>query len=186
MWHAYDDWLAPNYLEELTGCLQANPDCTLACPTVDRLAADGNLMRRVEFPSVLPPARTRAREIPPGPPRACLDIRLVPNRSAAPGAAAGGVVRLGVGCGSRRSRLFHCQRPHLRNGPHHFLQPEAWTFGRALRAGDKDRPLSIHRKVCLVSSQDLDVQPAVPVRKARMCRSVAQGMRCQRPAAVLS
>ena len=57
MWHAYDDWLAPNYLEELVGCLQANPDCTLACPTVDRVAADGNLMRRVEFPLALPSAR---------------------------------------------------------------------------------------------------------------------------------
>jgi glycosyltransferase involved in cell wall biosynthesis len=57
MWHAYDDWLAPNYLEELTGCLLANPDCTLACPTIDRLTAEGNPLLRVEFPSVLPPAR---------------------------------------------------------------------------------------------------------------------------------
>jgi glycosyltransferase involved in cell wall biosynthesis len=57
MWHAHDDWIAPNYLEELVGCLEANPECKLACPTVDRVAPDGVLMRRVEFPSALPFAR---------------------------------------------------------------------------------------------------------------------------------
>jgi len=57
MWYAHDDWLAPDYLEELVSRLDAKPDCALACPTVDRVAADGTLVRQVTFPSALPADR---------------------------------------------------------------------------------------------------------------------------------
>ncbi|MFQ5784517.1 MAG: glycosyltransferase family 2 protein [Alphaproteobacteria bacterium] len=42
MWHAHDDWLAPNYLEALAGILDSEPACALACASALRVLADGS------------------------------------------------------------------------------------------------------------------------------------------------
>lgn len=57
MWHAHDDWLAPNYLEELFGIITAEPGCALACAAAVRVASDGRLGRRVPFPELAATSR---------------------------------------------------------------------------------------------------------------------------------
>lgn len=49
LWHAHDDWLAPNYIEELLGILELSPECALACPATQRVRADGSLKRLRPF-----------------------------------------------------------------------------------------------------------------------------------------
>lgn len=51
MWHACDDWLSPNYLEVLSGLLDAEPGCGLAVGDVVKAAAGGGEKRRV-FPEL--------------------------------------------------------------------------------------------------------------------------------------
>ncbi len=34
LWHAHDDWVAPNYLEELIRIMRADADCGLACGAI--------------------------------------------------------------------------------------------------------------------------------------------------------
>ena len=57
MWHAHDDWLAPNYLEELVAILRAEPDCALACACAVRVAPDGTPGRRIPFPELAATSR---------------------------------------------------------------------------------------------------------------------------------
>lgn len=45
MWHAHDDWLEPNYLEELIDIITREPRCTLACGTIQRVMPDGTPTR---------------------------------------------------------------------------------------------------------------------------------------------
>jgi len=52
MWHAHDDWLAPNYLAELVACLEAKPECALACATVEQVTPTEELKRRILFPDL--------------------------------------------------------------------------------------------------------------------------------------
>jgi glycosyltransferase involved in cell wall biosynthesis len=52
MWHAYDDWIAPNYLEELVRITSSTPDCALACPKAVWTSREGEAFREVVFPDL--------------------------------------------------------------------------------------------------------------------------------------
>jgi glycosyltransferase involved in cell wall biosynthesis len=52
MWHACDDWLAPNYLEELVGIISSMPECALACPKAVWTRRDGEPFHEVVFPDL--------------------------------------------------------------------------------------------------------------------------------------
>lgn len=58
MWHAHDDWLAPNYLAELVGTITAGPDCALACAAVQKIMLDGSVKGVIPGPR-LPAGRSR-------------------------------------------------------------------------------------------------------------------------------
>ena len=55
MFHACDDWLAPNFLEEMVGIMAAEPECALACPTTVVVEVDGTPAHKDSFP---PPSAT--------------------------------------------------------------------------------------------------------------------------------
>ena len=59
MWHAHDDYLAPNYLEELVNIITTDPECALACGTVRRVEPDGTPRRKTLPPFPDLPARSR-------------------------------------------------------------------------------------------------------------------------------
>jgi len=46
MWHAHDDWLEPNYLEELVALISTGPGCALACGAIQPHVDDGPARRR--------------------------------------------------------------------------------------------------------------------------------------------
>lgn len=52
LWHAHDDWIAPNYLEELVAILCAEPKCTLACPQAIAVDLAGQTLRTDPFPDL--------------------------------------------------------------------------------------------------------------------------------------
>lgn len=49
IWHAYDDWMAPNYLAALVRVITSEPDCALACGAKMWLEPDGVPIRRLPF-----------------------------------------------------------------------------------------------------------------------------------------
>lgn len=49
MWHEGDDWIAPNYLEELLSVYAADPGCVLACPFGARVDHEGTILHREAF-----------------------------------------------------------------------------------------------------------------------------------------
>jgi len=57
MWHAHDDWLTADYLEELVAIITTEKTCTLACPRLVFLRQDNSLIREVFFPVLLPSSR---------------------------------------------------------------------------------------------------------------------------------
>jgi glycosyltransferase involved in cell wall biosynthesis len=50
MWHAYDDWLAPNFLEEVVAVMKTEPNCALACSAIVKVLPDRRPVRSREFP----------------------------------------------------------------------------------------------------------------------------------------
>lgn len=50
MWHAYDDWIAPNFLEALVAVMAAEPDCALACARIVKVLPDGRPVKHRDFP----------------------------------------------------------------------------------------------------------------------------------------
>ncbi len=50
MWHAHDDWLAPNCVEEMVRVITSEPGCTLACGSIKKFRADGSLRSHVPAP----------------------------------------------------------------------------------------------------------------------------------------
>ncbi len=74
MWHGYDDWLAPNYLEELLRVLSTDSACALACPVTKVMEPDGTPSGKEAF---LPPmagsglARIRQQLAQPNAMRIC-------------------------------------------------------------------------------------------------------------------
>ena len=63
MWFAYDDWLSPNYLEELVAIADASPGCALACPMVVHARPDGSRIREVRFPLLAESRLGRIRQL---------------------------------------------------------------------------------------------------------------------------
>lgn len=57
MWHAHDDWLAPNYLAELVDVVNLEPECALACPTAIWVTAEGTERNRISFPDLTTKSR---------------------------------------------------------------------------------------------------------------------------------
>jgi len=57
MWHAHDDWLAPNYLEELVGIISNEPACSLVCSRILKVAMDGT-QKECLFPDLTGTSRT--------------------------------------------------------------------------------------------------------------------------------
>lgn len=52
MWHAHDDWLAPNYLEALLEVIRSEPGCALAVGVVERMMRDGTPEKKHLFPAL--------------------------------------------------------------------------------------------------------------------------------------
>ncbi len=52
MWLAYDDTLAPNYLEKLVAVLEACSHCALACGTTVHVTPGGEIIRQLPFPEI--------------------------------------------------------------------------------------------------------------------------------------
>jgi glycosyltransferase involved in cell wall biosynthesis len=50
MWHAYDDWIAPNFLEALVAVMAAEPNCALACARIVKVLPDGRPVKCRDFP----------------------------------------------------------------------------------------------------------------------------------------
>lgn len=50
MWHAYDDWLAPNFLEEVVSVMKAEPTCAVACSAIVKVLTDRRPVRSRQFP----------------------------------------------------------------------------------------------------------------------------------------
>lgn len=64
MWHSDDDWVAPNYLEELTAALQDDPSCMLVGTYGIRVAQDGSEVHQEAFPDVASKSRrSRIRKL---------------------------------------------------------------------------------------------------------------------------
>lgn len=64
MFHACDDWLAPNFLEEMVGIMAAEPECALACSTTVVVEQDGTPARKDSFPPPSGTSRTgRVRQL---------------------------------------------------------------------------------------------------------------------------
>ena len=64
MWHACDDRLAPNFLEEMVGIMAAEPECALACSTTVVVEQDGTPARKDSFPPPSGTSRTdRVRQL---------------------------------------------------------------------------------------------------------------------------
>jgi glycosyltransferase involved in cell wall biosynthesis len=64
MWHSDDDWVAPNYLEELVGELQADPSCMLVGAYGIRVAQDGSEVHQEPFPDIASKSRrSRIRKL---------------------------------------------------------------------------------------------------------------------------
>ena len=57
MWHACDDWLQDRFLEALLGVFAQNPDCKLACASIEKVNAQGRGFASVAFPAPLPTGR---------------------------------------------------------------------------------------------------------------------------------
>jgi glycosyltransferase involved in cell wall biosynthesis len=57
MWHACDDWLAPNYLEELVRIMTSDSECALACPVTINCDLDGSPAPKESFPPPLAQSR---------------------------------------------------------------------------------------------------------------------------------
>ena len=57
MWHAFDDHIAPNYLEELVGVMTEDAQCSLACGVGVHEDPDGSPIRRVEAPQTASKSR---------------------------------------------------------------------------------------------------------------------------------
>ena len=52
MWHAHDDWLIPNYLEELVRVITTEQGCTFVSPILLYMTEDGSMIRQVPFPEL--------------------------------------------------------------------------------------------------------------------------------------
>jgi len=52
MWHAYDDWAAPNYLEQLLAVMGTEPHCALACGTIVCVREDSVSSEQHLFPEL--------------------------------------------------------------------------------------------------------------------------------------
>lgn len=64
MWYAVDDWLAPNYLEELLKVFASDPTCALACAPTTKVELDGSLAdKRTPPPPVATSRYSRIREL---------------------------------------------------------------------------------------------------------------------------
>jgi glycosyltransferase involved in cell wall biosynthesis len=50
MWHAHDDWIAPNFLEALVAVMATEPDCALACARIVKVLPDGRPVKCRDFP----------------------------------------------------------------------------------------------------------------------------------------
>ncbi len=59
MWHAYDDWIAPNFLEALVAVMAAEPDCALACARIVKVLPDGRPVQCRDFPDFSGMSRQR-------------------------------------------------------------------------------------------------------------------------------
>jgi hypothetical protein len=64
MWHAHDDWISPNYLEEMVRIMDEEPRCQLAAASVRWLDFDGHEIQYWPFPNLNVPSRLgRARTL---------------------------------------------------------------------------------------------------------------------------
>jgi glycosyltransferase involved in cell wall biosynthesis len=52
MWHAHDDWIAPNFLEALVAVMAAEPSCALACARIVKILPDGCPVKCRDFPDL--------------------------------------------------------------------------------------------------------------------------------------
>ncbi len=52
MWHAYDDWIAPNFLEALVAVMATEPDCALACARIVKVLPNGRPVKCRDFPDL--------------------------------------------------------------------------------------------------------------------------------------
>ena len=59
MWHAYDDWIEPNFLEALVAVMAADPNCDLACSRIVKVLPDGSMARNRDFPDFSGMSRRR-------------------------------------------------------------------------------------------------------------------------------
>lgn len=50
MWHAHDDWIAPNFLEALVAIMASEPECALACARIVKVLPDGRPIKNRDFP----------------------------------------------------------------------------------------------------------------------------------------
>ena len=61
MFHACDDWVAPNYLEEMVRLMASDPECALACSVAVIVEQDGKESKKDTFPP--PIGATRLRRV---------------------------------------------------------------------------------------------------------------------------